>query len=170
MSGEAGNRHRVFVSIGSNINPVENLSRASQVLDSLLEDYESSPVYRSPAVGLDGPDFLNSVVSGHTVSSATDFNRRLNLIETEHGRVRSAERFTSRTLDLDLLLYDNMVLDQQGLVLPRPEILDAVFVLRPLSDLAPDLVHPLTGQTYAQLLQQLYTTSPESKHLLTSVS
>lgn len=170
MSGEAGNRHRVYVSIGSNINPAENLSRASAVLGSLLEDYESSPVYRSPAVGLDGPDFLNSVVSGYTVSGATDFNRCLNLIETEHGRVRSAERFTSRTLDLDLLLYDNVVLDQQGLVLPRPEILDAVFVLRPLSDLAPDLVHPLTGQTYSQLLQQLFATSPESKHLLTPVS
>ena len=78
-------------------------------------------------------------------------NRILADIEDAHGRDRSGPRFSSRTLDLDLLLYDDMVLDEQGLKLPREEILKNAYVLWPLAEIAPDLLHPVIGKTYTKL-------------------
>jgi 2-amino-4-hydroxy-6-hydroxymethyldihydropteridine diphosphokinase len=78
-------------------------------------------------------------------------NRALAEIEDAHGRDRSGPRFSSRTLDLDLLLYDGLVLDENGLKLPREEILKNAFVLWPLAEIAPQLVHPVAGKTYAEL-------------------
>ena len=78
-------------------------------------------------------------------------NRALAEIEDAHGRDRSGPRFSSRTLDLDLLLYDDLVLDENGLKLPREEILKNAFVLWPLAEIAPGLVHPVAEKTYAEL-------------------
>ncbi len=162
--------HRVYISIGSNIEPVENVARASRSLERMLDSFDSSPVYRSKAIGLDGPDFLNSVVTGYTAASITDFNQQLSDIEAAQGRTRSGDRFSSRTLDLDLLLYDSVEWNADGLVLPRPEILDAVFVLQPLADIAPKVNHPVLGASYSELLDQLFDAQPAQRHLLTRVS
>ena len=77
--------------------------------------------------------------------------QRLHRIEEDYGRERSGPKFSSRTLDLDLLLYDDLVLDESGLQIPRDEILQRAFVLWPLAELAPDLKHPVNGKSYAQL-------------------
>jgi len=93
------------------------------------------------------------IVAFATQQDPYEVNKNLRTIEAKHGRQRSGQRFSSRTLDLDLILYDNLVLKNNGLELPRGEILRYAFVLQPLADLVPDLSHPVTGQTYGDLWQ-----------------
>ena len=110
-----------------------------------------SPVYRVPAIGFDGPEFLNA---GAVLTSDLDpvaLDAWLHALEDVEGRRRDVPRFSSRTLDLDLVLFDDRVQRGPGhLVLPRPDLCHA-FVLKPLCDVAPDFVHPERGLTLAQL-------------------
>jgi len=142
---------RIYISIGSNIDPARNVRRALAALRREFGPLALSPVYESEAVGFAGDNFLNLVAGAGTTLPAQAVAARLHAIEDAHGRDRSGPRFSSRVIDLDLLLYDSLVLDTPGLVLPREEILDNAFVLRPLADLAPELVHPVAGRTMAEL-------------------
>jgi len=120
-----------------------------------------SPAYQSKAVGFSGEDFLNLAARVETSMQPLELKEFLNRLEESHGRKRHLPKFSDRTLDIDILLYDDLHLHTPAIVLPRPEILHYAHVLRPLSDLAPDLVHPVTGKTLAQHWQEFDV--PESK-------
>ena len=141
----------VYISLGSNIDR-EELTRAG--VDALQKRYGElvlSSVYESEAVGFEGDSFYNMVIGLQTDDDVFKVFQVLRLIEDENGRDRSGPRFSSRTLDLDLLLYDDLIINQDKLQIPRDEILVRAFVLWPMAEVAPDLLHPEVNKTYAEL-------------------
>ena len=140
---------RVFVSAGSNIDPRANLGAACAALNQRYRDLKISPVYESPAEGFKGPPFLNLVASFLTKEPPREVLSALAELETAAGRDRSTGKFSSRTLDLDLLLHGDTV--AADLKLPHPDITRYAFVLKPLANLAPDLRHPVTGAAIVEL-------------------
>jgi len=141
---------RAWLSLGSNIDPKHRIPAAIEVLREHFGDLVVSPVYESEAVGFTGDNFYNLVVGIETRLPATQLAQRLREIESAHGRVRGAEKFSSRTLDIDLLTYGDSQIDEAGVQVPRDEILRYAFVLLPLSEVAPDERHPATGLTYRE--------------------
>ncbi|HEX5419381.1 MAG TPA: 2-amino-4-hydroxy-6-hydroxymethyldihydropteridine diphosphokinase [Gammaproteobacteria bacterium] len=133
----------VYVGIGSNIEPQVHLKLAVEQLRQHFGELRCSSVYRSPAHGFKGEDFLNMVVGFAAAGDADLVEQTLSSIEYSGGRARQAERYVSRTLDLDLLLYGACVDPRRRL--PRDDVLRFPFVLGPLAELAPGLRHPLTG-------------------------
>jgi 2-amino-4-hydroxy-6-hydroxymethyldihydropteridine diphosphokinase len=142
---------RIYISLGSNIDREENTRAGVDALRERFGELELSAVYESEAVGFKGDSFYNMVIACEADEDVHSTNRVLREIEDAHGRDRSGPKFSSRTLDLDLLLYDDLVLNEAGLKLPREEILHNAFVLRPLADIAPTLKHPENGNSYAEL-------------------
>ncbi len=145
---------KVYLGLGSNIDAEENLRRGLHELRRRYGELDVSGVYRSAAVGFEGDDFLNLVVGLDTNETPLGIYEQIESIHRVAGRQRGEERFSSRALDIDLLLYDDLILDEPPLRLPRNDILDYSFVLRPLAELAPDLVHPETGRTLAEHWQE----------------
>ncbi|MCB1685669.1 MAG: 2-amino-4-hydroxy-6-hydroxymethyldihydropteridine diphosphokinase [Pseudomonadales bacterium] len=141
----------VYVSAGSNVAPVENLRLACRELRKCFGELEISGVYRNPAVGFAGDDFLNLVLRFRTDESPAAIIAELERLHVLAGRVRGPDPFSSRTLDLDLLLYGDAVLSDSVIRVPREDIRKYAFVLGPLAELAPELRHPLTGETMAEL-------------------
>ena len=142
---------RIYISLGSNIDRERNTRSGVAALRRRFGELELSSVFESEAVGFEGDAFFNMVIGCEVSEDVHSANRALAEIEDAHGRDRSGPRFSSRTLDLDLLLYDDLVMDENGLRLPREEILKNAFVLWPLAEIAPDRVHPLVKETYARL-------------------
>ena len=142
---------RVFVGAGSNIQPREHLRAAMAALEGRFGSLSTSSVYSTGAVGFDGEDFLNLVISFETDLPVNEVVEQLDTVEAQAGRRRAANRFSSRTLDLDLLMYGEQVADRDGLQLPRDDILEYAFVLGPLAELAPDLRHPTAEATMREL-------------------
>lgn len=142
---------RVYVSIGSNIDRDANIRSSLAALKARFGDLVQSHVYESEAVGFDGDPFYNLVVAFDTDESPQQLAETLHRIEDEHGRVRGGDKFAARTLDLDLLLYDQVRMREGRLHLPRDEITRYAFVLLPLAEIAPGERHPETGRTYADL-------------------
>lgn len=142
---------RAYLSLGSNLEPEKHLRAALAELRAKFGAIVVSPVYRCKAVGFDGPDFLNLAVAIDTDLSPQALNDWLHALEDRHGRRRDVARFSSRTLDIDIVLYDDLVMTGEGhLELPRPELKHA-FVLKPLADIAPQAMHPLSRKAMAQL-------------------
>ena len=141
----------IYISLGSNINREENTRTGVKALKQAFGDLTLSSVYESEAVGFDGDAFYNMVITCEVSTPVFETNQILRDIEDANGRDRSGPKFSSRTLDLDLLLYDDLKLDENGLKLPRGEILKNAFVLWPLAEIAPDLKHPEAGISYAEL-------------------
>lgn len=134
----------VYVGVGSNIEPERHVRLAIRALEERFGGLRCSDVFRAPAYGFAGDDFLNMVVAFSTESDPDAVERVLYDIEYEGGRTRRGKRFSARTLDLDLLLYGAMV--DASRRLPRDDVRRYPFVLAPLADLAPQLRHPLTGR------------------------
>lgn len=145
---------QVFLGLGSNIEPRANLGLALRELGRRFGELRLSPVYRSRASGFDGPDFLNLVVALETERSAAELSREIAAIHALAGRDRNCGRHVSRTLDIDLLMYGALVSGPESQGLPREDILEYDFVLRPLAELAPDLLHPVTGRRVAEHWRQ----------------
>ena len=145
---------RVYVSLGSNIDRERHLRGGLDDLRLEFGELVLSPVYESKAVGFDGEPFLNLVAAFDTAQSIEAVDAALSRIEETHGRVRGEERFAPRTLDIDLLLFGDCVLQRPGLQVPREEIPRYAFVLRPLADLAGDEVHPLLHRSYRELWRE----------------
>ena len=142
---------RAYLSLGSNVQPERYLHAAIDALRERFGHVAVSPVYRTAAVGFDGPPFLNAAAIIDSDLEPPALNDWLHALEDRHGRDRSGPRYSDRTLDIDIVLFDDRVLEGDGhLRLPRPELKHA-FVLRPLADIAPDVVVPGSGRTLAQL-------------------
>jgi len=139
----------IYLGLGSNIDPEKNLRLAVRELQNRYGDLRFSEIYRSAAVGFDGPEFLNLVVAMESDEQPAAIHEQIEVIHEMAGRHRDEARLSSRALDIDLLMYDDLILDEPPLRLPRADILDYSFVLRPFAELAPDLIHPLSERTLA---------------------
>jgi 2-amino-4-hydroxy-6-hydroxymethyldihydropteridine diphosphokinase len=145
---------RVYVGVGSNIDKRFHIIK---VLDELKLEFghvDVSPVYQTAATGFEGEDFYNCVVGFETNLTPTGMFHRLREIEASHLRIRmSQNQFISRTLDLDQLLYADQIVSEPHVQLPSPDIAKYAFVLKPLFDIAPDLIHPQLGLSIKQIWQ-----------------
>lgn len=144
----------VFLGLGSNVSPVQNLKLAIRELQSRFGELQLSPVYQNKAVGFDGADFMNLVVRLESDKSPQAICTEIELIHNLSGRVRESDKWESRPLDIDLLLYNDLVLDEKPVRVPREDVLRYSFVLRPLAELAPGLRHPVSGMTMQQHWQE----------------
>jgi len=138
---------RAFVGIGSNIERTANIRSAVRDLTGRFGTLTLSPVYESPSVGFAGENFYNLVAGFDTDTPVEQLIDALHEIERAHGRRRSGRRYEPRTLDLDVLLYGDLVRHDRRVDIPRREILEHAFVLRPLAEIAPGLIHPETKQS-----------------------
>lgn len=141
----------VLLGLGSNIDPEKNLDRGVAKIRSLMREVILSPVYGSTSVGFDGDDFLNFVLLAETDLPLNALAAALKEIEFELGKIDGAPKFSSRSLDIDILSYEDLVGEFDGVVLPRDEITKNAFVLKPLADLVPEALHPSLKQSYADL-------------------
>jgi 2-amino-4-hydroxy-6-hydroxymethyldihydropteridine diphosphokinase len=142
---------RAYLSLGSNLEPERHLRSALAELEARFGPLLVSPTYRSRAEGFEGPDFLNLAVGIDTDLDPVALDHWLHQLEARHGRRRDVPRYSSRTLDVDIVLYGDLILDGPGhLKIPRPELQHA-FVLRPLSEIAPEVAVPGTAATLAEL-------------------
>jgi 2-amino-4-hydroxy-6-hydroxymethyldihydropteridine diphosphokinase len=144
----------VYLSLGSNIDRYRHITAALDALSAAHGALAISPVYESESVGFNGSHFLNLVVAIHTDVSVGELCRELKALEARNGRVKGAPKFSPRTLDVDILTFGDCTGVVDNIELPRAEILENAFVLRPLADLAPDEHHPVVGKTYAQLWRE----------------
>jgi len=146
-----------YLSLGSNVAPEHHLRVAIDALRARFGEVRLSPVYRTRSVGFEGTDFLNAAAVIDSDLDPFALNDWLHALEDAHGRDRSGPRFSDRTLDIDIVFYDDLVLQGPGnLRLPRDELKHA-FVLLPLADIAPDMVDPRSGMT----LQSLWDAHPD---------
>jgi 2-amino-4-hydroxy-6-hydroxymethyldihydropteridine diphosphokinase len=141
----------VYVAAGSNVEPERHLALAASELRRTFAHVRFSPWYRNRAVGFEGDDFINFVAGFSTEVTLDALIARLQVIEGMCGRTRAAPRWAPRTMDLDLLLYGERIVDTPALRVPRPDLLKRAYMLGPLADLAPDLTHPTEGLTIAEL-------------------
>jgi 2-amino-4-hydroxy-6-hydroxymethyldihydropteridine diphosphokinase len=146
--------HTVYLGVGTNINPIENILKAAHLLSKRVSLLGSSGFYRSKAVGRENqPDFVNGVFKIGTDMTPVDLKFKvLRVIEQRLGRMRTADKNAPRPMDLDILLYDDLVLDEQGITIPDPQITRYPFVFVPLLELAPGLVLPAEEKKLADLV------------------
>lgn len=155
----------VFIGAGSNVEPRRHLGAGLRALAERFGLLRLSPVYRNSPVGFEGDDFLNLVIAFETDEPVEEVASALAAIEDAHGRSRQGVKFAPRTLDLDLLLYGDLVTDGEAFQLPRDEITEYAFVLKPLADLAGEALHPVLGRSYAELWENF----DGARHPLTRV-
>lgn len=160
MLGEPSTKHHILISLGSNVDREQYTQAGISALAKYLTDIRLSSTYESEAVGFAGAPFYNLVMSAYTDLSIAEVGRLFKDIEQQNGRLKSDKKFAPRTLDIDLLTYDDVIC-VEPVVLPRPEIEFHAFVLQPLAELVPTHIHPSTRQNYAQLWAQFE--HPEQK-------
>lgn len=147
--------HRIFVGIGSNIDREKNIKSCMSILKGVYGDMIISPVYETESMGFDGPNFYNLVSCFETDQSVYDLKNTLNEIENDHGRHLNETKFSSRTLDIDILYYDDLVLSDDKIQIPRKEICEYDFVLKPLVDLVPDFIHPTHKISHKDMMNNI---------------
>ena len=142
---------RVYVSIGSNIETEKNILSSIKALREHFGELDVSNVYETKAVGFEGDNFHNLVVGFDTDESPLKISQVLKQIESDQGRTRAKEKFESRTLDLDQILYGDLVMQMEGVNVPHPDVMRYNFVLKPLAELAGDVLHPEEEKTINEL-------------------
>ena len=154
----------VTLALGANLGDrPANLRAALAALSPSVVARQSSPIYETPPWGLtDQPAFLNMVLRGETDLEPAALLEHLKRLEIELGRAPSV-RWGPRLIDMDILFYDDLVLDIPGLTIPHPRLHERAFVLVPLADIAPDLVHPVLGKPVRELLAAVDTTGVNRK-------
>ena len=144
---------RAWLSLGSNLEPERHLRAALAELRARFGEIVVSHAYRFPAIGFEGPDFINLAAGVDTELAPQALDAWLHALEDRHGRRRDVPRYSSRTLDVDIVLFDERIVDGPGhLEIPRRELAQA-FVLKPLAEIAPDVREPRSGRTLAELWQ-----------------
>jgi 2-amino-4-hydroxy-6-hydroxymethyldihydropteridine diphosphokinase len=141
----------VYLGLGSNIERERYITAGLDALGRLFQDIQLSSIYSSEAIGFEGQPFLNLVACVQTELALADLAKVLRDLEIEHGRPQNASRYSARQLDIDILTYDDLVGDFGRVRLPREEILENAFVLRPLAELAGQRLHPEAGKTFSDL-------------------
>jgi len=151
---------KAYLSLGSNIEAEDILRSAIAALRARFGNVVVSPGYRMPAIGFGGPDFINAAAIIDSDVDPFALTQWLRALERDHGRLRTHVKFSSRTLDIDIVYFDDLILDGDNedddtggaatLQLPRPELRHA-FVLKPLADIAPEFVDPVRQVTLAEL-------------------
>ena len=154
---------RVYVAIGNNIDPEPRVRRAAQLLRQHFPSIRFSPVYRNPAFGFAGEDFLNAVAEFDAALPVGELIRIMHGVEEQCGRSRNDPKWAPRTMDIDLLLYGVRVETGPGYTLPRRDFLQRVYMLGPLADLAPDLVYPPDGPTIRAVWEGLVQQQPSAQ-------
>jgi len=147
---------KVFLGIGSNVGErIVYIKKAVNLLSEILNDIQTAHLYLSKAVGFeDQPDFVNTVVSGYTYLSPCELLKKIKEIEKKVGRIERF-RWGPREIDIDILFYGNNIIEEENLIIPHPRIQERDFVLKPLSDLDPDFIHPVLKKTVKELLLNL---------------
>jgi len=141
----------VYVAAGSNIEPQRHMQQAVAELAGTFPGVRFSSWYRNRAVGFDGEDFINLAAGFSTALPVHAVLERLHAIEGRCGRGRDAPRWAPRSMDLDVLLYGELVCEEPGLKLPRPDLVKRAYMLGPLAEIAPQLLHPTAGLTIGEL-------------------
>lgn len=140
-----------WLGLGSNMFAETHIRSGISELERDFDNVSLSPVYSSTAVGFDGADFINLVARVETKMHPLELRQYLRELEDRFGRKRDVAKFSDRSLDIDILLYDDLVLLSPVLELPRAEILKFSHVLKPLADLEPDLIHPTELRSMAEI-------------------
>ena len=135
-------RSVAWLGLGSNVFAETHIRAGISAIEKDFENVVLSPVYSSTAVGFDGDDFINLVARVETGMHPLELREYLRELEDRFGRKRDVAKFSDRSLDIDILLYDDLVLLSPVLEIPRAEILKFAHVLKPLADLEPELIHP----------------------------
>jgi 2-amino-4-hydroxy-6-hydroxymethyldihydropteridine diphosphokinase len=143
----------IFISIGSNVDKESNIVNSIKTLKTYFPDLVCSAVFESESIGFDGHNFYNLVAGANTNMSLNDVCSLLKQIERDNGRLPSDKKFSPRTLDLDLLFFDDVICDAPA-QLPRDEITKNAFVLWPLAQVAPDFIHPINNLPIKEIWQQ----------------
>ena len=166
MVDQLTKKTEVFLSIGSNIDPEENLQYACRELKKTFGNIQVSSVYRNEPIGFEGNDFLNMVVKVKSTFNPNEILNYLRGLEVATGRDTGTGVFDSRTLDIDMILYNDLVHPEKPLKIPRKDIELYSFVLLPLAEIEPDGIHPVTGKTF----KDLWESFDQEEHPLKKVS
>ena len=145
--------HRVYVGIGSNIEPIKHIKKCVQSLREEFTNLKLSPIYESSSMGFTGPNFYNLAASFDTTHDYESLKVFLNHVESSNGRSLGEVKFSSRTLDIDILYYDDLIDVDKNI--PRGEITKFDFVLRPLYDLQPGHIHPVIMKTHYTMINDM---------------
>ena len=143
----------VFLGLGSNVDAEDNIRSGIEILRSHDPQLLLSPIYRTPAMGFEGDDFLNLAARMSTTLEPLQLKHLLHEIEDHHGRKRNVPKFSDRTLDIDILLFNDLYLLSPELEIPRDEILTSPHVLKPLADIAATVLHPVLRRSIGDLWQ-----------------
>ena len=158
---------RIFIGLGSNVG--DRLSYLQLAVDTIHYEVGSilklSSCYETPAMGFEGDPFLNACVEVRTSLSAELVLSKLLQIEERHGRKRFDDgQYHARTIDLDILFFDDEIIENELLSVPHPRLEQRLFVLHPMVEIAPDFVHPKLKKTTSKLVEDCTDDSPISKH------
>ena len=140
-----------WLGLGSNVNAENHIRAGIKELEEKFENVALSPIYASAAIGFDGDDFINLVARVETDMHPLELREYLRELEDRYGRIRDVPKFSDRSLDIDILLYDDLVLRSPVLDTPRGEIMKFAHVLKPLADLEPELIHPTELRSMAEI-------------------
>jgi 2-amino-4-hydroxy-6-hydroxymethyldihydropteridine diphosphokinase len=161
--------HQIYLSLGSNLGDrLSNLQKAISLFPPQVSTIQQSSVYETEPWGYtDQPAFLNQIIQAETDLEPSDLLTFLKSIESSIGRLETF-RFGPRLIDLDILFYDDLVIETPQLTIPHPHIPERAFILVPLAEIAPDLRHPVQNKTILQLKTGVDTSSVELFHTLKS--
>ncbi len=150
--------HTVYLALGTNLGDREsNLEAALDALSSQIRLLAESPIYQTAPWGYeDQPDFLNQVVRAETTLSPRELLTFVKRVEEQAGREPSF-RYGPRKIDVDILFYEDWIVEEDDLIIPHPRLHQRAFVLVPLADLAPELCHPKLNRTVSDLLEDVDT-------------
>jgi len=160
--------HTGYISIGSNIDKDKHIPASLKALENYFGFLTLSSIYESESVGFVGDTFYNLIAGFSTELTVKEVAKILRQIELENGRTRESQKFSSRTLDLDLILFDDLILNDGRLQIPRNEIEHYAFVLEPLAEIAPNLIHPISHLSYAELWEKFDKTNLK-QHTVTPI-
>ena len=166
MVNKPTEKTEVFLSLGSNIDPKENLKYACRELEKAFGNIQISSVYRNKPIGFKGNDFLNMVVKVKSMFNPNEMLDFIQSLEAATGRDIATGTLDSRTLDIDMVLYGDLVHPEKPFKIPRNDIELYSFVLCPLAEIDPDGIHPVTGKTFKDLWEGF----DQAEHPLNKVS